>query len=118
MPVLTVNTNVSASNIPKEFKKNATDIIASVLGKPASYVAVHVKPDQDISFGNETNPAALCDLMSIGAISTETNKTFSKEFCGLLESQLKISPSRVYITFNDFNKANVGFNGTTFHSLM
>lgn len=118
MPVLTINTNVSATQIPKEFKKDATDVIASVLGKPASYIAIHVLPDQDISFGYETGPTALCDLISIGSLSVDENRHTSKKICDLLESQLKVPPNRVYITFKDFNKADIGFNKITFHDLM
>lgn len=118
MPVLTINTNVGASLIPNEFKRNATDMIASVLGKPASYIAIHVRPDQDISFGNQSEPTALCDLVSIGSLSVDVNKEVSKQICCLLESQLKITPNRVYITFNDYNKADIGYNKTTFHALL
>lgn len=116
MPVFTVNTNVT--DVPSNFKALATDVIAKSLGKPASYIAVHVNPGQDISFGATTQPAALCELTSIGALSVESNKKHSSALTKLIEQELKVSPSRVYISFKDINKADIGFNGTTFHDLI
>ena len=98
MPVFVVNTNVK--NVPAEFKKLATDIVAKSLGKPVSYVAVHVNAGQDLSFGGTDEPAALCDLTSIGALSVESNKKHSKALMDLLEQQLKVKSSRVYISFH------------------
>lgn len=118
MPVLTVNTNVSSSKVPKDFKSKATDVVAQSLGKPASYVAIHVNASQDISFGGSDEPTALCELMSIGALSTSSNKKHSKNIMGLLKESLGIEPSRIYITFSDANKSNIGFNGTTFDDLL
>lgn len=116
MPIFTVNTNVK--QVPADFKKLATDVVAKTLGKPKSYVAVHVNAGQDLCFGATDEPAALCDLASIGALSVESNKKHSKALSDLLQQQLKVEPTRVYINFHDINKANCGFSGTTFDDLI
>lgn len=118
MPVFTVNTNVPKEKVPVDFKIQATDVIAKSLGKPASYIAVQVNAGQDISFGGTNEAAAVCDLVSIGALSVETNKKHSKALMALLEKTLKVSPSRVYISFKNANKADIGFNSTTFDDLL
>lgn len=116
MPVLTVNTNVK--HVPADFKKRATEIVAKSLGKPASYVAIHVKPGEDISFGGTDEPAALCDLVSIGALSAASNKKHSKAIMDFLSETLKVDSSRVYICFKNTPKEDIGFNGTTFADLL
>lgn len=116
MPVLSVNTNVASA--PADFKKRATDVIAKSLGKPEAYIAVHLKLGESISFGGTDEPAALCDLYSIGALSVESNKRHSKAIMGLLEEALKVPPSRSYISFHNMDKANIGFSSTTFQDLM
>lgn len=118
MPVLSVKTNVRAGNVPSDFKSRATDLVAKTLSKPASYVAIHIVPDQNMSFGGTDEPTALCELISIGSLSVESNKKHSKAIMEFLEKTLKIKSSRVYITFRDENKANIGFQGTTFHDLL
>lgn len=116
MPVLTVNTNVS--QVPADFKQKATEVVANSLGKPASYVAVQVNPGQNISFGGTDEPAALCDLVSIGALSASSNKKHSKAIMDFLEQALNVKPTRVYISFHNAPKEDIGFNGTTFADLL
>lgn len=116
MPVFTINTNVS--QVPSDFKNKAANAVAATLGKPLSYVAVQINSGQNISFGGTEKPVALCELMSIGALSTSSNKKHANTLMTLLEKELGISPSRTYITFTDADKANIGFNKTTFHDLI
>lgn len=116
MPVFTINTNVK--QVADDFKAKATAVVAKSLGKPASYVAVHVNPGQSISFGGTDEPAALCDLVSIGALSVEANKKHSKALMDLLERELKVPPSRTYISFKNMSKGDIGFECTTFDDLL
>lgn len=118
MPVFTVNTNVALASVPADFKKKATDVISKSLSKPASYIAIHVVAGQDISFGGTSEPAALCSLTSIGALSVTSNKKHSKALMELIEKELKVSPDRTYITFDNKDKADIGFQSTTFHDLI
>lgn len=45
-------------------------------------------------FGGKGDPCAVCSLHSIGVISNELNKKYSKLLCGLLNKHLGISPER------------------------
>lgn len=116
MPVFVVNTNVS--QVPDNFKQLATDVIAKSLSKPVSYIAVQVNAKQDLCFGGTNEPAALCELTSIGALSVEANKRHSKALMDLLKQQLKVEPSRAYITFRNTASSDIGYSGTTFADLM
>lgn len=118
MPVLVVNTNVTADKVPADFKKRATDVVAKSLGKPVAYIAVQVNPGVNMSFGGTDEPAALCDLTSIGALSVESNKAHSKHIMDLLKDTLAIDSSRIYISFHNMPKADIGYSGTTFDDLI
>ena len=58
------------------------------------YIAVHVAPDQLMTFGGSSEPCALCSLHSIGKIGGAQNRSYSKLLCGLLAERLRISPDR------------------------
>lgn len=118
MPCFTINTNVDAKKVPANFKSLATQVIAKSLGKPVEYIAVHVNTNQDISFGDTEEPAALCDLVSIGALSVDSNKKHSKAIMDFLFLHLGIPKSRIYITFKNTPKGDIGYDGTTFDDLM
>ncbi|NWI51574.1 MIF factor, partial [Calyptomena viridis] len=78
------------------------------------YIAVHIIPDQMMSFGGSTDPCALCSFYSIGKIGGQQNKTYTKMLCDLILKHLHVSADRVYINYFDMNAANVGWNGSTF----
>ncbi|XP_010215722.1 PREDICTED: macrophage migration inhibitory factor-like [Tinamus guttatus] len=78
------------------------------------YIAVHIIPDQMMSFGGSTDPCALCSLHSIGKIGGQQNKSYTKLLCDLISKHLHVSADRVYINYYDMNAANVGWNGSTF----
>ncbi|XP_072911727.1 macrophage migration inhibitory factor isoform X2 [Hemitrygon akajei] len=78
------------------------------------YIAVHIVPDQMMHFGGSSDPCALASLSSIGKISNQQNKNYSKLLFDLVNKHLHISADRMYITFQDLNPANVGWANTTF----
>ena len=108
------NTNVPHASVPEGFLLELTHQLAQATSKPAQYIAVHVVPDQLMTFSGTNDPCALCSLHSIGKIGGAQNRNYSKLLCGLLSDRLHISPDRVYINYYDMNAANVGWNGSTF----
>eukprot|EP00958_Prasinococcus_capsulatus_P028132 scaffold6326_cov327-Prasinococcus_capsulatus_cf.AAC.2 len=48
-----------------------------------------------------------------GAINLENNRAVSAALCELLEAH-EVPKSRVYITFHDVPRENMGYNGATF----
>lgn len=117
MAFLEVATNTDESRILPELKNHLTQLLAKSLGKPVMYIAVNIKANEDVYFGGTDEPAAICTLISTGALGIEQNKSYSKDIMALLRTNLDISPDRVYIEFRDLNNANLGFSETTFHEL-
>lgn len=118
MPTFSLKTNVPKSKIPKDFVKNTADTVAKMLGKPKSYVVVHVVPDQLMSWGGTDDPCALLDILSIGKLGREENKKHSAVLSDYVGKHLGIDKDRMYITFHDADKAIIGYNGTTFDDLL
>ncbi|XP_032769712.1 macrophage migration inhibitory factor-like [Rattus rattus] len=114
MPMFIVNTNVPHASVPEGFLSELTQQRVQATGKPAQYIAVHVAPDQLMTFSGTSDPCALRSLHSIGKIGGAQNRNYSKLLCGLLSDRLHISPDRVYINYYDVNAAKVGWNGSTF----
>ncbi|KAF8787191.1 macrophage migration inhibitory factor homolog [Argiope bruennichi] len=114
MPTFILNTNVSKDKIPGDFLKNTAKLVAEVLKKPISYVVVHVNPDQMISWGGTSDPCANATLGSIGSLGTSENVKISKALFEHVKDNLGIKADRMYITYVDLERANVGYMGTTF----
>ncbi|KAM8961360.1 macrophage migration inhibitory factor [Pelodytes ibericus] len=114
MPTFVLNTNVCKDAIPEALLSDLTSQLAKAMGKPSEYIAVHILPDQMMSFGGSTDPCALCSLHSIGKIGAPQNKSYTKLLSDILSKQLHIPADRCYINYYDLNPANVGWNSTTF----
>ncbi|XP_030650110.1 macrophage migration inhibitory factor [Chanos chanos] len=114
MPLFMVNTNVAKSKVPAALFSEATRDLAEALNKPESYITVHIIPDQMMMCAGNTDPVAYCSLKSIGRISPEKNKEYTKLICGLLNKHLGISPERCFILFTDLPGVNVGLNNDIF----
>ncbi|XP_013772554.1 macrophage migration inhibitory factor homolog [Limulus polyphemus] len=118
MPVFTLNTNLPKDKIPDDFLKKTAEVIQQTLGKPISYVIVHVNPDQLISFGGGNEPCASATLMSIGALGKQENKKHSAALYKHIEKTLGITSDKMYIQYINANKADVGYVGKTFDDLL
>lgn len=111
MPCLVVNTNVSRSDIPSSFVLELSTLIAKLTGKPESYVAIQVNPDQLMAFGGSSDPCAVCTIGNIGKLN---NKDFTKATMEKIEQQLNIPAHRIYIFFSNLSSGDVGHNKSTF----
>eukprot|EP00667_Euglena_gracilis_P029535 EG_transcript_39264 len=114
MPSLTVSVNVPLSPEQKKtFLLAASKAVAGALGKPESYVAVQITDGAALVFGGSDAPAALCQVVSLGAINLANNKKASASLAKLLEG-FGVDSDRCYVEFRDVAAANMGYNGATF----
>lgn len=113
MPVLTVQTNVAASQVTDDFLKQLSAKVAKALSKPEQYVAVHVSPAQKLFFSGTNEPAAIMELTSIGLPSGQT-ANISKEIMTLLEDKLNIPADRMYLKFTNVAGNMMGWGKGTF----
>ena len=115
MPTAIVNTNVPSDKIKDtDVAKSLSKIVATTIGKPEQYVMTLIQTDQVMTYSGTQEPCAFVRIVSIGGLNSEKNVTISTEVCGLLESQYKIDPSRIYIEFVDSERHMFGWNSRTF----
>jgi len=117
MPCFRLETNVSKSKVTPELLKSLSKAVANSLGKPESYVAVTIVPDQLMLWGGNDKPCGSATLMSIGCLGQEENKKHAAVLYPILEKELGIPGDRLYITFCNEKTENVGYTGTTFHTI-
>ena len=113
-PSLTLITNVNLGSENKaSLLREASSIVASCLSKPESYVAIAILDNHSVIWGGEDSPCMLGTLNSLGAINLENNKACTEKITKLV-APYGINADRIYITFNDVARENMGYNGKTF----
>lgn len=114
MPLLKIQTNIAVSSRDTSgLLKKASSAVASMLGKPESYVMVVIESGLPISFAGSDSPAAYLELKSIGLPGNRTAE-FSATLCKLLQAELGLTQERIYIEFADAPRHLWGWNGGTF----
>ncbi|MDT8451671.1 MAG: phenylpyruvate tautomerase MIF-related protein [Gammaproteobacteria bacterium] len=112
MPLLQITTNLSIQN-STALGKDASRIIAGMLGKPESYVMVIINADTPLLFGGSEEAAVHIKLKSLGLDESKTGD-YSAHLCGFIQSKLDVSPSRIYIEFSNPARHMWGWDGGTF----
>jgi len=112
MPVLSIQTNVVVE-VKDTFLNKASLFVADALSKPESYVMIHLIDCQTTSFAGTTEPLAYVELKSLGLLEQQT-KILSKKVSALLNQELHIEASRIYIEFSAPERAMFGWNGGSF----
>ena len=119
MPRLTIRVNVDRPR--EEMLALAQDLskkLAELIGKPEQYIGIDIQTNQILCFsGDATAPCAFCQVTSIGNIDLEHNTAISAHLAGALEAAFGIAPNRYYCAFDDYERANMGWNGKTFANL-
>ncbi len=114
MPYLNIQTNVKISESDRPaLLKAASRAVSDMLGKPESYVLVHLDSGNNMLFAGTDAPLACLQLKSLGLPENET-RAFSHALCALMQSELGIDPARVYIEFSNPERHMWGWNGGTF----
>ncbi|KFD60936.1 hypothetical protein M514_26879 [Trichuris suis] len=102
MPIFTFSTNVPSENISVDFLKSTSKLIAGMLGKPESYVAVHINGGQKITFGGTDGPAGFGQLLSLGGVGGEKNRSHSAKLFKHLTDGLGIPGNRREAKFGSY----------------
>lgn len=114
MPYLKIQTNVPVPEKESpDLLRAASKVIAGKLGKPESYVMVHLQAGQAMLFAKSDDPCAFVELKSLGLAEHE-GKKLSDAVCGFLKETLRIDPARVYIQMSNHPSKLWGYNSDTF----
>ncbi len=112
MPYFRVETNIELQAERRKALMNLLSTrLAEMLGKPEGYMMVQLSSGVDLAFAGSLKPAAYVELKSIGLTDTQKLARF---ICELLQSELGVSPQRIYIEFIDIPPKYWGWNNSTF----
>eukprot|EP00878_Enallax_costatus_P007476 GHUV01007829.1.p1 GENE.GHUV01007829.1~~GHUV01007829.1.p1 ORF type:complete len:116 (+),score=19.09 GHUV01007829.1:172-519(+) len=115
MPTLLIQTNVPGNGVDNsDILKALSRAVAETGGKPEQWVMVSLTTDKPMCYSGSEAPCAYGELISIGAIGGEKNKTISAAIAEVLRSKLKVEPNRFYLKFVDVARSDFGWNGSTF----
>ncbi len=115
MPLIRVQLSVALeAKTEQALLRSLSSAVASALGKPESYMMVVVEPRAAILMGGSPDPAAFCDVRSVGTISGAAAKSLSAAVAGILAEQAKIPGERVYLNLAGVPGAMWGHDGGTF----
>jgi len=117
MPILDLVFNTQIDN-PKEVILELSQLGAKLFQKPESYMLVFVTYNENLVFGGTFKPAFFLRIDCLDQINPTLNKEYSLEFSRYIEEKLKIPKDRGYIAFCDPGRAYVGYNGTTFETIL
>ena len=112
MPLLQIDINIRVDD-PTALATDASAFIATMLGKPESYVMIKVSQNQILTFAGSQEAAAHLVLKSLGLPEAET-KQYSQQLCGFIEQKLNINPERIYIEFKSPPRHMWGWDNRTF----
>lgn len=115
MPLLRLTTNqeLATTEARADFLRRASKETAELLGKPERYCMVTLETGASLLFAGTDEPAAFAELASLGLPGDETER-LSAALCDLVNEGLGVAPERVYIHFQDVERAMWGANRTTF----
>ena len=112
MPVLQITTNATI-NDTADLAKQASALVAEMLGKPESYVMVQINDNAGLIFAGSDDPCALLVLKSLGLHESKT-PSYSEQLCDFIEQQFGVPPGRTYIEFASPERHMFGWNSGTF----
>lgn len=114
MPYLAIKTNVKLdSDKRKALTHDASQSLASQLGKSENYVMISYEYCEDMIFDRSDAPLAYLELKSIGLPHDKT-ANLSEALSQLLALHLSVPAKRVYIEFSGSERHLWGWNGATF----
>jgi len=114
----TIESYYEPAKITNDFLTKASAQFTDSIKKPEKWITTHFLGDQKMTFSGTTDPCAHVYIMSIGNLGTQENLRISAEISGFLETELGIPKDRAYIVFEDVKKDVVGWNGTTFETIL
>lgn len=111
MPVLSIESNQTLRNDTS--LASISKRVAEILGKPESYVMIRYCHNPDMLFAGSNDPLAYLELKSLGLPESKT-ADFSAVLAQLMQDELGVSATRIYIEFASPERHMFGWNGSTF----
>lgn len=114
MPFLNLQTNQKPSDEAlEEFLATATSAAARVLNKPEDLFVSAAHTGLTMRVAGADKPVAVIDLAGLGLTDAYTSE-LTAGLTALAARHLEISPERIHVRFENFERTMWGCNGKTF----
>lgn len=113
MPYIKTRTNTQITNEQElNIKRRLGESIIN-LSKTESWLMVDFDPNCHLYFkGDSSQPNAYVEVKLFGKASAEAYNKMTNEITNILNEELSISPSNIYVSY--FETDNWGWNGNNF----
>ena len=111
MPLIILRTSIKEGIDTDSMLDMLSTTIAKLTGKPRAYVMSIVEIGVPMSFAGSKEPTCYLEVKSIGSLNPSL---ISEKLCQLIEKEIQVPQSRIYINFDDVSASNWGYNGRTF----
>ena len=114
MPYIDLKTTVSMNAEQEDAVKTAFGkAIECFPGKTESWLMVGIDSGKKLWFrGDNSVDSAMIDVSLLGSVDKASSEKMTKELCAVMESQLGISPERVYVKYSGYS--DWGWNNGNF----
>ncbi|KAI6239481.1 Macrophage migration inhibitory factor-like protein [Aphelenchoides fujianensis] len=112
MPLISVVTNVNSSEIPADFLRKTSVLVARILGKPSATIQVAVHAGQRVHFFDSERPAAFVHATIVDRdFDLEQRRAIAAELTALVAEELKLDRKRLVLKFPHTTADSVAFDG-------
>ena len=111
MPLIKVMTSLPKIDNQDELLKKLSLALSTSTGKPENYVMTILQCNVPMTFAGSNEPSCFIEVKSIGSLKPSLMTSI---FCEIINNLTNIPSSRVYISFEDIDSKNWGFNNKTF----
>ena len=111
MPLISIKTSCKNLENSENLVQIISDEISILTGKSGEYIMTIIESNCQMTFAGKTSPCCYIEIKSIGSLNTTE---ISKSICNIISSNTEIASNRIYISFEEFDANNWGYNGNTF----
>ena len=111
MPLIQISTSTKSVIEDDSLQKEISKKVASITGKPESYVMTILQTNTEMTFAGSKEPCCFIKLKSIGSLQPSS---MTNTLCNLIASKTNINSNRIYIEFIDVKATHWGYNNSTF----
>ncbi|KZV18532.1 macrophage migration inhibitory factor [Dorcoceras hygrometricum] len=95
MPCLDISTNVDLDGVDTDsIFSELTRAVSQIVGIPEKFVMILMKGSVALTFGGNKEPAALAEIVSIGAIDSQIKRKLIATIGSILQKTLSIPTTR------------------------
>ncbi|XP_021366027.1 macrophage migration inhibitory factor-like [Mizuhopecten yessoensis] len=109
MPTVMCYTNLEKDQLPEDFERWATALVAEVLDNPAKFVSVIVVPGARMLRLEDPSPMMLVQVHAIGVFDKERNPGYTQKFNQSFREKLDLPAKRVILHYFHVEQHMVGY---------